>query len=74
MPISYYMDYDRKDLYELRKFVGEHIRSWENSDLKDIADRIRVKGEKRLKVSDAEMVCLLLEDIVSRWWWDEKGN
>ena len=74
MPISYYMDYDRKDLYELRKFVGEHIRSWENSDLKDIADRIRVKGEKRLKVSDAEMVCLLLEDMVSRWWWDEKGN
>jgi len=67
------MDYDRKDVYELRKFIQEHIRGQENPDLKAITDRIRDKQKNGIKATDAEMVCLLLEDLVNRWWWDEKG-
>ena len=68
------MDYDRKDIYELGKFVREHIRSGDNANLGDIVKRIRSKQKEGLKATDAEMVCILLEDIVTRWWWDEKQD
>lgn len=62
-------NYDRKDVYEFRKFIKEY---GEFESLESITDKIKSKQKSVRRVTDVELTCLLLEDVVTRFWWEEE--